>query len=66
MAAQRRDSDRGESRGELRLIAGVAGASTPAPGDGLDAARGIGWGMLVAMVGFWAPMLALTWKWLHR
>jgi hypothetical protein len=63
MAAQRHDP-RHEPTRDLRL-APAAGAP-PVPDGGLDAARGIGWGLLLAVGGFWGPMLVLTWKWLHR
>jgi len=62
VAAQRRGSD-DASRGNDSVFA--AGRATAAPRDGLDTARGIGWGLLLAVVAFWGPMLAL-WRWLHR
>ncbi|MEZ4502379.1 MAG: hypothetical protein R3C39_07125 [Dehalococcoidia bacterium] len=62
MAAQRRGSDDGGLGDDGAFAASRASA---APGDGLDAARGVGWGLLLAVVGFWGPMLAL-WRWLHR
>jgi len=60
--AARRNVDRAEGS-EPAFAAG--GASTQVPADSLEAARGIGWGLVLAILGFWLPTLAL-WRWLHR
>ena len=62
MAAQRRNDDQVRAQSEPH----DASQNGPrAPGDGLDAARGIGWGVLIAIVAFWAPLAAL-WRRFHR
>jgi hypothetical protein len=63
MAVQRVPQDEPEQpRPELRLVHSTA---TPAEAQASNPSKGILIGLVISMVGFWGPIVALAWRWLR-